>query len=211
MKEGLKNIDWRIIAITVVVALVTAGAIGGGVWYYMDQQNQKLADDNTKQVDSLQSQIDDLNENSTSAEASTTTATNATAGWKTYSNSNPVFTFKYPTNQTAATPAANDPTVWLSTDGNRSNETLLIVFAKNSATTVQSYYNYVKSNVGLPEPNTVIGNKTINGKDFYQVNMTHMGGAVTELFFVNNGYGYQISYPTGDAILYEQIIGTLTF
>ncbi|MEI6266663.1 MAG: hypothetical protein WCP14_02125 [bacterium] len=60
MKERLKKIDWRIIAITVGIALVTAGAIGFGVWYYMDQQNQKLADDNDKQVELLQKRITKL-------------------------------------------------------------------------------------------------------------------------------------------------------
>ena len=75
MKEGLKNIDWRIIVITVVVALVTAGAIGGGVWYYMDQQNQKLADDNVKQVASLQKQITKLEKTTVATVTPTPTPT----------------------------------------------------------------------------------------------------------------------------------------
>jgi len=59
MKEGLKNIDWRIIVITVVVALLTAGAVGGGVWYYMDQSAKSAKTANQKEIAVLEGQIKD--------------------------------------------------------------------------------------------------------------------------------------------------------
>jgi len=75
-----KNIDWRIIAITVVIALVTAGAIGGGVWYYMDQNAESITDSNTKSKDALRKEIDELSKKTTSPTATATTADKSTKG-----------------------------------------------------------------------------------------------------------------------------------
>ncbi|MEI6266589.1 MAG: hypothetical protein WCP14_01755 [bacterium] len=60
VKDTSKNkINWRIIVITVVVALVTAGAVGGGVWYNMDQNEKNAKTANEKELATLKSQIKD--------------------------------------------------------------------------------------------------------------------------------------------------------
>ena len=59
MEETRNKVDWRIIVITVVVALLTAGAVGGGVWYYMDQSAKSAKAANQKEIATLESQIKD--------------------------------------------------------------------------------------------------------------------------------------------------------
>lgn len=84
MKTG-----WAV-ALTVVIM---AGLAGGG-YYYLNKQNQT-------QMNDLQSQIDDLNAKLAAEKAASTTATtiaDATANWKTYTNSTYSFNFKYPSN-----------------------------------------------------------------------------------------------------------------
>ncbi|MEI6266662.1 MAG: thioredoxin family protein [bacterium] len=55
-----KKISWPIIAVTLGVTIITASMAGTSVWYYMDQQNQKIDDDNARQVESLETQIAEL-------------------------------------------------------------------------------------------------------------------------------------------------------
>lgn len=48
------------VLITVLVMLLISAGVGVGVWYYMDQQVKKTADDNANQVATLQKQVTDL-------------------------------------------------------------------------------------------------------------------------------------------------------
>lgn len=90
--------------IVVITVIVTAAVIGGGGYYYLNGKNVKEKND-------LQAQIDDLNAKISTAQTalsaatattgttsigSSTTTTDPTAGWKTYSNPTYGFTFKYP-------------------------------------------------------------------------------------------------------------------
>lgn len=199
--------NWQRMLITIGIVVVTAVVFAGGVWYVMDRQAKKDREGARKTAQDLQQQIDDLKKTQASTD---TTATDPTVNWKTYNNTMPSFSFKYPTNQVATPAVANDPSVWLSSDGTRPNTTLSIYYQKNSATTALGYFNYVKDNIGLPEPYSIIGAKIISGATYYQVNFTHMGQPVTGLYYAKGGYGYQVSYPTPQTTLYEQIVSTLT-
>ncbi|NTU69919.1 hypothetical protein HGB13_03820 [bacterium] len=53
-----EKLNWRRLLITIGLVLLTAGVTGGGVWYFMDQVNQTQK----KTLDSMQAQIDKLNE-----------------------------------------------------------------------------------------------------------------------------------------------------
>lgn len=73
-----------------LTVLIMLGLAGGG-YYYINKQNQT-------DKKALQSQIDDLNAKLAAEKTSSTvtTATTATADWKTYKNDTYGFSFKYP-------------------------------------------------------------------------------------------------------------------
>lgn len=84
-----------------ITVLVTGGLVGGGTYYYLN-------DKATKDKNTLQSQINDLNKKVADAEksladaeaaatATTTTATDETANWKTYTNDKYGYSIKFPT------------------------------------------------------------------------------------------------------------------
>ncbi len=72
--EETKKVDWQRLAITIGIVLVTAAAVGGTVWYLMDQNAKSIADSEKKSVASLQAQIDELK----SAAVKTTTSETTT-------------------------------------------------------------------------------------------------------------------------------------
>ena len=94
------KINWKRLLITVGIVIVTAGAIGGSVYYVMNQQAQKDKESAEKTVQDLQTQIDDLKKTDTTTIPTTNTGTTATtdetANWKTYSNASAKMSFKYP-------------------------------------------------------------------------------------------------------------------
>jgi hypothetical protein len=87
--------NWTRLIITIVLVVLTAGALGGGVWYYMNQQSLKAEDAKNKEVEQLQKQIDELKKPAASTTA-TTAAADPTASWKTYTNDSFGLSFKYP-------------------------------------------------------------------------------------------------------------------
>jgi len=99
--------NWKRLLITVGIVIVTAGAIGGSVYYVMNQQAQKDKESAEKTAQDLQKQIDDLKKTetatSTTTTPTTTTTTDPTASWQTYTNTDHKFTLKVPTGWTAKT------------------------------------------------------------------------------------------------------------
>lgn len=83
--------------VLIVLAVMIAG---GGVWYYMDK---KASDDKAAlqtQINDLGKQVSDLKTGSTTSTTTNTTnsTADATSSWKTYTNAEVGFSFKYPAN-----------------------------------------------------------------------------------------------------------------
>lgn len=82
--------------IVLITVIITGGIIGGGGYYYLNSKSVKEKDD-------LQSQIDDLNAKiaaaqtalSTTSTGTTSITADATAGWKTYTNTKYGFTLTF--------------------------------------------------------------------------------------------------------------------
>ena len=77
-----------------IAVIVTAGIVGGGGYYYM---SKKAASDKSKleaEIAGLEKTLADLK--SAGSSSSTSSATDETAGWKTYTNEPYKFGFKYP-------------------------------------------------------------------------------------------------------------------
>jgi type II secretory pathway pseudopilin PulG len=92
--------NWKRLLITIGIVIITAGAIGGSIYYVMNQQATKDKKTADKQAQDLQKQIDDLKKaqesktNTTATPIATTQ--DETASWKTYTNQPYGFTIKYP-------------------------------------------------------------------------------------------------------------------
>lgn len=136
---------------------------------------------------------------------------NSQEKWKIYSNKSPDFSFKLPSNLSVSAPTPSDPALWISKDGNRTSATLQMVYQKTTQSSGERFFEFISENVGFPKPYDTIGNKKLGDYDYYQINSNHMGLAKSILFVVQNGYGYQISYPTLEENLYQEIISTLKF
>lgn len=94
-----KKFNWGRFFIVLAIVLATAVAVGGAVWYVMDQnaKQEKEATDQSIQalestVKDLQSQISELNKDVDTTE----TDSNDTASWKTYTSTQYGFSIKYP-------------------------------------------------------------------------------------------------------------------
>lgn len=69
MDETKEKLNWQRLAITIGIVFVTAAAVGGTVWYLMDQNARSIADSNTKLNTELQKQISELQKASIPASA----------------------------------------------------------------------------------------------------------------------------------------------
>jgi hypothetical protein len=77
--------------------LLAAGAVGGGVYYVMDQNFQKEREANEKALNEFREQLEKQEtKEKTPTNTTATTSTDPTANWKTYTNSEFGLTFKYP-------------------------------------------------------------------------------------------------------------------
>jgi type II secretory pathway pseudopilin PulG len=93
--------NWQRLLITVGIVIVTAGAIGGSVYYVMNQQAQKDKESAEKTAQDLQKQVADLQKTQTKTVTTTTpatTTTDPTTSWKTFTDSSGTVSFKYPEN-----------------------------------------------------------------------------------------------------------------
>jgi hypothetical protein len=91
MEPEVQKHKYLPVLVTVLVMLfVTAGAVAG-VWYYMDKQAKKAADDNTQQAAEL---VSERTNNPEEPEILISDFEN----WKTYTDANYGFSFKHPAN-----------------------------------------------------------------------------------------------------------------
>jgi hypothetical protein len=94
----------KTIWIVVISAVVTAGVIGGGTYYLVNAQATKDKDALQAQITTLNTKVADTEKSLADAQtvtsATTQTVTDATAGWKTYSNTTSGYSIKYPTSWT---------------------------------------------------------------------------------------------------------------
>lgn len=92
------------ITVIIIIALLSAGLAGGGVWYWQNQQLKKQKQDSDKQIQDLQKQVDDLrkeeetSKEETSMDTDSSETSDETINWKTYTNSKYKFSIKYPDN-----------------------------------------------------------------------------------------------------------------
>lgn len=79
--ETKEKVNWTRLIITSVIVLVTAGAVGGGVWYVMNENLKTIQATDDKTTADLQKQIDALEKASitqTTTPAATTSTTPTT-------------------------------------------------------------------------------------------------------------------------------------
>jgi len=66
--------NWKRSLITIGIVFVTAGVVGGTVWYIMDQNQKSIEESNAQQTAAMQKQINDV-KNTVSEEVETKTTT----------------------------------------------------------------------------------------------------------------------------------------
>ena len=98
MKKGISTISAVCITVIVMIALAAGG------WYLMDKQAKEAKKTTDDQIATLQAQVSKLEKAAISNRAasniaennSSSTPTDPTAGWKTYTNESYQFSFRYP-------------------------------------------------------------------------------------------------------------------
>ena len=75
MDEIKEKLNWQRLAITSGIVLLTAGVIGGGIWYYMNKNELAQTKSYNDTVSSLQKQINELKAEAKSASTSQATTT----------------------------------------------------------------------------------------------------------------------------------------
>lgn len=119
---------WKVM-VSIVATFVI---VGGGTFYLMEKQIDSVRSDNQSRMDDLNKQIAGLKSTTATPAATTTPATtDATAGWKTYTNAGLGFTFKYPSTMTV--------TDTLSPDSSKSANNKILL--KEGTTTLEVYVN----------------------------------------------------------------------
>lgn len=94
-KSGMST--GMVIGIAVLVAIV----FGGGAYAYVNNKAEKEKKDLSAQITELQSQVSSGTVATTTTPSSSTSATDETADWKLYSNSEFGFSVKYPSSYSA--------------------------------------------------------------------------------------------------------------
>jgi hypothetical protein len=94
MEEIKTNFNRKRLLITLTLVLLTAGAVGGGVYYVLDSNFKKERTDNEKALSELQDEVKKLKTEDKTT--NTAVAKDETADWKTYTNEAWGISFKYP-------------------------------------------------------------------------------------------------------------------
>lgn len=207
--EVKKEHKYLPVLITALVMLFVVTFVSGGVWYYMDQQANKTADDNAKQVVALRKQIDNLNKKS-----APNNTNDPTAGWKTYSDKTLGYTVKYPPNWTATTINNNDGTL---------NSSYLSIKKDNASPSVagDSLFQITKLVSGATWPISTTGCGTITsvkiaGTDGQKMTCSatsQQNGAGVDYYFVHNSQAYEpvMAYNIQDDGIGDLIVSTISF
>lgn len=96
VEENMNKKGVSQIFITIVVALVTAGVVGGGIWYYQQKQVDKANQEKLDQTAELNKQLQEANKGETKESSSKTEIKDETADWKTYKDSKNGYEIKHP-------------------------------------------------------------------------------------------------------------------
>lgn len=227
MEEAVKEkpkFSGKRLLITILIVLLTAGSVGGGTWYFMDQNVKKTKEANDKEIESLQKQIDDLKKESTTSDgAATPTATDETAGWKTYTSTKYGFSLKYPSSWTV-----NDTNPSIS--NNVAAPIPTIIFKDNAQ---EDFRIYILSNYGgwgmegvkvAIRYDSRVSNKRISlsGRKFSETEEDIVAGGNAGYWihanFIFNNLNYifnatgsdKTKWQSGDT-LFQKIIGTVRY
>ncbi|MCL5093539.1 MAG: hypothetical protein M1355_00140 [Patescibacteria group bacterium] len=214
MPAESEKLNSKRLFITLGIVIITAGAIGGSVYYVMDQQAKKDKETANKQTQDLLKQVEELKKAQTNTTTTTTTA-DPTANWKTYTNASLDFSFKYPDSYTikdeSATHISADETVapWYM----RPNYAKLdLLISRNDNLNLWVYKtidpNQISSSNGA-EGNKLVSTETKGNDKVYTFTM----GASTVQYYkaiIHNGYAYVIGYPSSKSLL-DSIFNTITF
>jgi len=208
---------WKI----VIAVILSLGIAAGGTYYYMNQKLENEKSNLQSQITELNKQIDDLQATETTADStddSTTTETDETAGWKTYTNSTYGFSFKYPSEfliskdnlapkgQEEVSPAEYELKI---SDGDRELE----FWVNPGGFGRECGSDYWKATI--VNNRIVIGEKTsnlddegcgeIHGQVWFGAQMTFDGDA----YFIN--YSFDLKNRNAELNTIEQIIDTFAF
>ena len=222
---------WKVF-VAVIITLIIAG---GGGWYGANYFADKKLSDKDDQIASTQKALDATNAKLKTATAttSTTKTIDATADWKTYTNSTYGFSFKYPSDWTLKTGSAdsllsinlssaiNEVNGKCRTSGcDLPNTMLLNVFSNITALDTQStsIKGYLDKKAALADPvYTSVTATTIGNISGYQAKMgpNQIGGG--RIFYadladgkVMNAWFYEADSDAG-ANITDQIISTFQF
>jgi cytoskeletal protein RodZ len=215
MDETTKEkFNWQRLLITLGLVIVAAGLVGGGIWYYMNQNEQAQTKSYNDSVSSLQKQINELKAAKTATAttpSTSTTTTDPTAGWKTYNDTvnNYGFTLKYPTDWTATG-------ITMGVRLTKGNEYFDVLSYNNpSAQTTESWLqqeinlkNIASASVADKTTKTIGNNQVLyfthNGQD---VNYYYFLGNNSKMLEIYSDYGADSSIKT----TMEDVIKTITF
>lgn len=100
--------NWKRFGIMVAIVILTAGAVGGATWFFMDQYAQEQQDELQAQIDELRSQVNEeateVTEGENNEVASLPTFA---ANWYEYESTDSNYTFRYPKTVTASSPTSD--------------------------------------------------------------------------------------------------------
>lgn len=193
---------WKIF----ITVILTAAVVGGGGYWYM---NKKATSDKAK----LQSQIDDLSKQVTELKSSSsTTTTDETANWKTYTNATYGFSFKYPSDWSKEEFGNNSQVIVSSADTKQlvDEGKLHPGYANNLVVTYYSTINSENARGGSWEGQRTYSNladyftdakaakqktgeTTVGGVKAYEVGITGLGGNFGIMIERSNGI-YELSF-----------------
>jgi outer membrane murein-binding lipoprotein Lpp len=208
-----------------IAVVVTAVVVGGGVWYFLNQQVTTDKNDLNSQISSLQTQLSSLKNTSTTT--ATTDTANATADWKTYTSSSYNYSVKYPADATyseiSSTGTTGPDKGYIVDFANVSNMTIRVQATKNTSTATD-LKGLIATNLSLNiSDRNAYTQITVGGQPAYKyinyldaTNSQKIGASVLVL---KGGYYYQISTgsqfsPTFTSALesaFDQFVSTFQF
>lgn len=213
------------VLITALVMLFVVALVGGGIWYYMNQQAKKTAEDNKKQTEELQKQITDLKKTTNATtNSSTTSTTDPYADWKTYTSAKYGLSLKYPASWTV-----NDTNPTVTNDVPAPNPSIIFKDAAGNDFRVYAYPKDLGAGWGMESVKIAIGytgivtNKkiTLSARTFRENTDTQVNGGTkgywihSNLIYGSTDYRFNgtgsdaTKYNSGDDI-FNKIVNSIT-
>jgi hypothetical protein len=190
-ENNIEKLNWQRLAITVGIVLVTAAAVGGTIWYLMDQSSKDVADSNMKSIAALQKQIDEVN---TRVKAGTATTNTATSG------NNPVIAWSSageftPTEKATITSKVIEPYLYYENVSGKKVASVLIIEIPegNKGPQISSYTIHTVSESGY-NGGWVFGENDV--VDYWKPVCGLIAPAIAEFGKCPNGYDeFKVKYP----------------